>query len=191
MSSSAIRRAAPANPVQAAVATAQVFSLASNNVLACMVSVPGKLVLEAKKFTVRAEGNLVTAGAFTALCSLLGATSPPATPLTIGSWTLLGAGTARAVGTTWSPWFIEANLILDSRSGNMQGTFQQLVNNLYDAPAPLANQVTGINGTLGSVTQGATPVPPADPIVFFAVALTFSAANAGNAGYLTNFEVGF
>lgn len=192
MSSSAIRRAAPANPVQAAVATAQVFSLASNSVLACTVPLPGKLALENKKFNVRAEGNALTAGATTTVqASLLAATVLPATPLTIGNWTLIGAGTAQVVNTTWAPWYIEANLIVDSRSGNMQGTFSQMINNLYNAFAAITNQVTGINGTLGTVTQGATPVPPADPIAFFAVALTFSVAAAGNAGYLANFEVGF
>jgi len=192
MSSSAIRRAAPANPVQAAVATAQVLSLASNNALACTVSIPGKLALEAKKFTVRAEGSALTAGATTTVqASLLGATVLPATPLVIGSWTLLGAGTARVINTTWAPWYIEANLILDSHGGALQGTFSQMVNNLFDNFAAITNQLTGINGTLNNVTQGANTVPPADPVAFLAVALTFSVANAGNAGYLSNFEVGF
>lgn len=192
MSSAAIRRAAPANPVQASATTAQVFALASNPTLACYLAAPGKGILEAKRFTVRAEGNLVSAGATTtAQLSLLAATTLPASPLVIGNWTLLGAGTAQVVNSSYAPYWIEANLICDSRSGNLQGTFSQMVNNLYNNWAAITNQVTGINGTLGTITQGATPVPPADPIVFFAVAMTFSVASASNAGYLANFEVAF
>jgi hypothetical protein len=193
MSSAAIRRAPPANTVGAAVTTGQIFTLASNPLLPVTVGAPGKLALEAKRFTVRAEGSVKTAvDAYTVKASLLAGLVIPATPLTIGNWTLLGAGTARAVATAGSvPWWIEANLIFDSVGGAMQGTFQQLANNLFDGSAAIANQITGINGTNVPVTQGANTVQPADPVLYFAVALTFGTANAGNLGTLANFEIAF
>lgn len=191
MSSIAIRRAAPANPVTANSNAAQVFSLLSNGLLPVTIGAPGKLVLEAKRFTVRAEGNAQLAGAYTTKASLLAALVTPATPLTAANWTLLGSGTARAIGAAgWTPWWIEANLIFDSASGNLQGTFNQMVNNLFDVSAALANQVTGINGTNVNITQGANVVPPTDPALVFAVALTFGTAGL-NVGNLMNFEVGF
>lgn len=190
MSSLAIRRAAPASPVIAAVTTAQVFALASNPAIPANVPCPGKLVLEGKRFTVRAEGNLLTAGNYTAKASLLAGLVIPGTPFTATNWTLLGAGTARAVNTAWSPWWINAELIFDSNSGALQGSFNQMVNNLFDGSAAIANQVTGINGTNQNVTQGATVVVPADPVLYFAVALTFGTGGL-NIGNVANFELGF
>lgn len=186
MSSIATRHAGPAGQVNAAVTTAQIFPLISNPNMPCTVSAKGKGIAEQKRFTIRAEGNLQTAGATTtAQASLLAGLAIPATPLVIGSWTLLGAGGAQVVATAWSPWWIEANLILDSNSGKMQGTFSQMVNNLYTAWAPLANQLTGINATNNPIAG----VQPADPVAWFAIALTFSVANAGNIGNLANFEL--
>lgn len=192
MSSTAIRRAAPASPVSANVATAQVFALASNPLLPVTVASPGKLALEAKRFTLRAEGNaVVSTAAYTVKASLLGALLVPAIPLTAANWTLLGAGTARAVAAPGSvPWWIEANLIFDSVGGAMQGTFTQMVNNLLDASAALANQLTGINGTNLPVVQGSNTILPADPVAYFAVAITFGTAGANSAN-LSNFEVAF
>jgi hypothetical protein len=191
MSSIAIRRAAPANPVIAAVNTAQVFSFLANSLIPVNIGAPGKLALEGRQFRVRAEGNAFTNGAYTVKASLLAGLVVPAVPFTVGNWTLLGAGTARAVANTWAPWWIQADLIFDSTGGAMQGTFQQMVNNLFDASAAIANQVTGINGTNLNVTQGATVVPPADPAVVFGVALTFGTADGANVGNLKNFEIGF
>lgn len=192
MSSSAIRRAAPANPANAAVATAQVFALASNPILACSLGVPGKLALESKRFTVRAEGNLqVAAGTTTAKLSLLAALLPPAAPLVAANWTLLGSGTARAVASLACPFFIEANMIFDSVSGLVQGSFQQLVANLFDASAPLANALTGVNGTnVPQVQAGPVTVQPADPVFYLAAAITVS-VGAGSIGNLVNFEIAF
>ena len=190
MSSLAIRRAAPANPLTGAVNTAQVFSLASNSLSPCVVPAPGKLVLEGKRFNIRAEGNAQTVGAYTLKASLLAALVIPAVPLTAANWTLLGSGTARAIATTWAPWWIDATLQFDSLSGIMHGVFNQDVNNLYDGAAAIASTVTGINGTNVAVTQGATVVQPADPCLYFAVALTFGTAGL-NVGNLYNFELGF
>ena len=194
MSSLAIKRAQPANPVIANTTNAQVFALSSNAAVPCTIPVPGKLILEGKRFTIRAEGNLYTAGNYTAKASLFSALTIPATPLTIGNWTcLMGAGTARAVNNAWSSWYIQADLQFDSLSGTLQGTFQQLINDLYDGAAALGNggaALTGINGTNANVTQGGTVVPPADPVFYVGVALTFGTGGL-NIGNLYNFELGF
>ena len=192
MSSFAIRRAAPAAQLAGTAATAQIFALASNTQLAASLPVPGKGALEGKGFYIRAEGSaFVAAGTTTVKASLYAATALPATPLTPGSWTLIGAGTARAIATSsWAPWWFEANLMYDSNGGLMQGTFEQMANNLYDVRGAAANVLTGINGTNVTVTQAGTPVPPADPVAYFAVGLTFGTAGA-NLGNLANFELGF
>lgn len=187
MSSLAIRRASPANPVNANVTSAQVFALTSNPLAPVTVALPGKLVLEAKRFTVRAEGWVVTGTTTNVTATLIAGLTIPGTPFTIGNWTTLGASTARAVNTASCPWFIQADLIFDSVSGKLQGVFSDLINNLWDAPAVLSNVLTGINGL--NVISGSTA--PADPVAFIGVALTFSAANVGNVGNLANFELGF
>ncbi|HET6220195.1 MAG TPA: hypothetical protein VFE27_24415 [Acidobacteriaceae bacterium] len=194
MSSLAIKRTPPSNPVIGNVATAQVFSQLSNPLLPTALAVPGKLAIEAKKFTVRAEGNAYVNGAYTLKATLLAALVIPAVPFTSTNWTVLGSGTARAIATTtYAPWFIQADCQFDSQSGIMHGVFSQLVNDLYDGAAVLAATVTGINGTNVIQNQGAagvTPVAPTDPALYFAVALTFGTAGL-NIGNLANFELGF
>lgn len=190
MSSIAIAHSGAAAQLNAQVATAQVFPLISNPNLPATVYAKGKNVLEQRQFRVRAEGNAQTAGAYTLKASLLAGLTIPANPLVATNWITLGSGTARSIATGWAPWWIEANLIFDSYSGNLQGTFNQMVNNLYDALAPLAAPVTGINGTNITISQAGTPVPPSDPVVWFAVALTFGTAGA-NVGNLMNLELGF
>ena len=194
MSSLAVRRAQPASPVIANTTNAQVFALASNNAIPATIAVPGKLVLEGKRFTIRAEGNLFTAGNYTAKASLFAALVIPGTPFTIDNWTtLLGAGTARSVDNTWTSWYINADLQFDSLSGTLQGSFSQLINNLLDGAAALGNggaALTGINGTNANVTQGSTVVVPADPVFYVGAALTFGTGGL-NIGNLYNFELGF
>lgn len=182
-SSATIRKALPANPVNANTTSAQVFPLISNTAAPATVAVPGKLVVEARKFRVRASGNLFTGGTLTALATLLMAKTIPGTPLTAGNWTVLGAGTARSVANTWSPWYIESDLIFESNGGTMQGTFSQLINNLWDAPAAISNRLTGLNGTNAIV--GTTAI--AEPVFYLAVALTFGTGNAANLGNLSEF----
>lgn len=194
MSSSAIKRAAPASSAVANVATAQVFALASNPALPATVAVPGKLALEAKRFMVRAEGNAgVGAGTITVNITLLGATSIPANPLVAANWTTIGAGTAVAVATVTSvPWWIQADLIYDSVGGLLQGTYTEFANNALKTVAAITNQLTGLNGTnLPVVQPGPVTVQPADPLAYFAVAVTYGTANAANAANLANFEIGW
>ena len=192
MSSSAIRRAAPAAQLTGTVATAQIFALASNPVLACTLGVPGKGALDGRRFTVRAEGSaFVAAGTTTVNATLVAALALPASPLVIGNWTVIGAGTATAIATaSYAPWWIEADVIYDSNGGLLQGSYTSLINNGLKARAGITNQLTGINGTNLPITQAGTVVQPADPVCYFAVALTFGTAGA-NIGNLANFEVGF
>ena len=98
MSSIAIRRAAPASSLASGGTTAAIFALASSSQAACTLPVPGKLVLEGKRFTVRAEGSLlIAAGTTTAGFTLLGAVAAiPASPLVPGSWTTIAAPAAQS-----------------------------------------------------------------------------------------------
>jgi hypothetical protein len=195
MSSIAINRAAPASPLVGSVTSALVFPLISNPLLAATVYAPGKLAIEQKKFTLRGEGNaVVSVNTTTVKPTLYGALTLPASPLTAANWTALAAGAAVAISTSTltAPWWIQADLIFDSTGGFLQGIWSQLVNNAWTAPAALGNQLgPGINGTNQNVSQASTVYPPADPVIVFAVGLTFSAGNAGNAGNLANFEVSF
>jgi hypothetical protein len=188
MSSAAIRRAPPANPLTAT----GVFALTSSPLLACTLSAPGKLVLEAKKFRVRAEGNVLTAvGTTTVKPQILAALVIPGSPLVIGSWTALSAGAAVACPVAGSPWFAEADLIFDSVSGLMHGTTDQLVNNTFAALAAITGIITGINSTnLPVVQAGPVTVQPSDPVVQFAIGITYGAAGA-NSCNLSNFEISF
>jgi hypothetical protein len=194
MSSIAINRAAAAASLPGLLTTAQIFALASNALLPANVSAPGKLAIESKKFRVRAEGNAtVSVNTTTVKPSLYAGLVVPASPLTAASWTLIAAGAAVAIATVTltAPWFIEADLIFDSIGGFLQGTWDQLVNNSWTALAAIGNQISGINGSNQNATQNGVVVPPADPVVFFAAGLTFSAGAAGNSANLSNFELSF
>lgn len=190
MSTSAIYKAQPANQIST-VGAATIFSLANNNTLAATVRVPGKLYLDGKRFFVRAEGSVyIGTAAGTAQPTLYGVTALPASPLVPGNWTLIGAATAQTFGSAaWVPWWIEANLIYDSNGGLMHGTFTSVAANKLTATAAITNPLTGINGTNVTVTQGGTPVPPADPVAWFAVSMNL--VGAGSLANLANFEVGF
>jgi hypothetical protein len=173
MSTSSINRATPAtslpSQVKAASAAVQVFNRADSVLLPVVLTAPGGGVLEQKKFLVRGSGYCTTAGAFTALVGLYAGI---VAPTLAAPGTLIAVSTARAVGTTTAPWWIEAELIFDSVSGKLQGVQSALVNNLYDAKAALAAVVAGINGAVGS----------AEPAIYFALGITFNNANAGNIG---------
>jgi hypothetical protein len=179
MSSAAIQRSLAAGPISAAVATAQIFpvlnaSPISQPLVPCILNCSGSLRLEQKRFKVRASGDLTTAGAFTAFPSLFGALVQPANPFTPASWSLLAAGTAAAVGTTSCGWLIEAELLFDSLSGKLQGEFETNVNNIFVAKAAISNPLTAVIGAN-------------EPVMVFAVGLTFSTGSAANSGRLADF----
>jgi hypothetical protein len=115
----------------------------------------------------------------------------PASPLVIGNWTLLKAGTAAAVAALASPWWFQADLIYDSISGLLNGTAAQVIANTITAAAAVT-ALTGLNGTnLPVVQAGPVTVQPADPVFYLAAAITFSAGAAANIGTLANFEIAF
>lgn len=189
MSSAQIRRSQPPAQLTGTVTTAQIFALLSNSLAPAILGVPGKLRVEGKRFSVRAEGYFTTPGAATTVKpSLVGGLIVPGTnPLTIGSWTTIAPGTAVAGPNNGSAlWWLQADLITDSVSGLMQGSVGQMVNNTLTAAAAVAAVLTGLNGT----NQTIGSKPPADPVAVLAIALTFSAAGA-NIGNLSNFELDF
>lgn len=67
--------------------------------------------------------------------------------LTIGSDTLLGSSGAIAVNTTTASFRVHAELLYDSVSGKLTGTFEWLLNNTLVAKAALAAVVTGLKDT--------------------------------------------
>ena len=196
MSSIATNRSGPAASMSGNSVAAQIFALASNPLIAAAVNAPGKLAIEQKQFRIRAEGNaIVSVNTTTVKPTLYGFVGnvQPASPLTAGSWTILAAGAAVAISTVTltSPWWLEANLIFDSTGGFLQGIWNQMVNNAWTAAAAIGNQLSGVNGTNQNQTQNAVVIAPSDPVIQFAIGLTFSAANAANFGNLANFELGF
>lgn len=176
MSSNAIQRAKPAGPVNAAVTTAQIFPDLSSPALAAILNCPGSNRLEQKPFKVTASGVATTAGATTTgTASLYAALVAPGTPLVAADWTLLGAGTAEVINTTSASWLIEADLLFDSLSGILAGTFNSNSNNTPIAAAKITNSVTGINGQT-------------EPVLVFAVGYTFGVnASASNIARLADF----
>lgn len=177
MASSSINRPAPFNPLpqNAVVTTAQLFNRSDIVTRPVVLNLPGSGRTEQKKFQITATGKVTTASATTATITLYTALVEPGTnPLTAASWTVLGATGAVAVGTTTAPFLIEADLVMDSQSGKIQGWFTSLVNNVLGAAAAVTNVLTG-------ATQAV------EPVAVFAVGVTFAAAAAGNIGTLGDF----
>jgi hypothetical protein len=180
--SSTVNKALPANTVNAAVTTSQIFPQLNNALVPAYLAVPGSGRFEQQKFWVRAQGFATSAGNFTVVITLFGfavlsnnkANPLPANPFTPGSWTVIGASTARAVNTVSRPWTYEAELQFDSTSGVMHGIFEDFINNLYDARAAVTNTLAGVNGTF-------------EPCIVLAVGITFSSGNVGNIGTLYEF----
>ena len=187
MSSIAIDRSVPA----AQITASGIFPTFAVNTMPVIVRAPGKLAVEQKVFSVRAEGSVyVPSGTGTALATLYVATALPANPMTPGSWQVLGAGAAQTPGVAgWTPFMIEALLQFESNSGTVQGAFRQMASNNIAAYAAISNRPTGVNATNLPVQQGASLIQPADPVLFFTVGMTLSAA--GSIGNLMNFETAF
>lgn len=178
MSSMSINRAAPATSLPARVnansVAAQVFPRADSLLLPVVLTAPGSGVLDQKKFVVRASGFCTTAGAYTVLITLYAGI---VVPTIAAPGTLIAVSTARAVGTTSCPWWIESELQFDSVSGKLQGVQSAMVNLLYDAKAANAAAIAAVAGGVGS----------AEPALYFAVAITFNTGNILNIGGLQDF----
>jgi hypothetical protein len=178
MSTSSINRATPAtslpSKVNANSVAVQVFNRADSVLLPVVLTAPGGGVLEQKKFLVRGSGYCTTAGAYTVVVGLYAGI---VAPTLAAPGTLIAVSTARAVGTTSCPWWVEADLIFDSVSGKLQGVQSAMVNNLYDARVALAAVVAGINGAVGS----------GEPAIYFALGITFNTGNVANIGVCSDF----
>lgn len=185
MSTAAIQRAQPASPVSAAINTSQIFPLKASGVSigapappasAAVLPCPGSSRLEQKRFEVRASGYCKTNGAYTVTPVLYAALVAPtgAASLVPANWTAIATGTATAVSTTSAGWILQAEMLFDSVSGKLQGMFEQNVNNSYVSRAALSAALTGVNGAT-------------EPVLTFAVGLTFNTADASNLGVLADF----
>ena len=121
-----------------------------------------------KKLKIRATGSLVTG---TTLNFSLKLYQVPASVIAAGAlsnqtftgWNLLATSTARAVNTTTADFELEAEVQL-SPIGTLSGKFEDIINNLFDAPA---------------VITPATLLASDADLNFVLVAL-FSASNAAN-----------
>ena len=118
---------------------------------------------EATSFDLWASGYLTTTNA-----SNITGTLQSGTSLTPGSNTTLGASSAVPVATTSCPWRVHAELLYDSVSGKLTGTFEWLINNVLTPKAVLAAVVTGVKDSgnpvanfvlnfLSSAGAGGTP----------------------------------
>lgn len=162
--------------VSAAVTTVQLFpdNSVSPAVLPLIVTAAASGSLEQREFGIRASGKALTAGNYTLTLGLYAKVVVPASPLVAGSWTLLGASSARAINTTTAPFLFTATLISDSVSGLLHGTFGAIINNLVDANAAIT-ALTGVN------LAGST-----EPAISFCLGATFGTGGA-NVATLTNF----
>jgi hypothetical protein len=113
--------------------------------------------------------------ATTALATLYASVAFPTNPTVPASWTAIAVGTAAVINTTTAAWYLEAELLFDSTSGHLVGTFKNGVANVPIAAAALTAVLAGINGQN-------------EPALLFAIGITFSAAGA-NVGNLADFSL--
>jgi hypothetical protein len=121
-----------------------------------------------KKLKIRATGSTVTG---TTLNFSLKLYQVPASVIaaaaltnqTFTGWNLLATTTARAVNTTTADWELEAEVQL-SPIGTLSGKFEDIINNLFDAPAAIT----------------AATLLASDADLNFVLVATFSASNAAN-----------
>lgn len=179
MKSTAITQGRRAANVSANVTTVQLFPDYGVATLPAICIAPASTVLDGKKFTVCASGECTTSGAFNVKVGLYCKVAVPANPLLAASWTKIAESTARAVGTTSAPWWIEAELIMGQVSQKLQGSFTALINALLDAPATLTNPIAA----------GVLPGGSVEPCLNFCVGIDFSGASLTNVGILKYFAL--
>jgi hypothetical protein len=190
MSAGALYTSVPAGPINANVATAQLFPNRQVPSLPVTLNVLGSGRLEQRKWTARASGSATTGVESTVTVSLYAAKTLPATPFVAADWTLVAASTARTIDAATAGWEIEASLMFESVGGTLQGTFQDMIDNLYDAAAAITGTLTGLNGTSNKVTQpGDVVVIPAEPVFYLTCGLTFGTANVDNSAVLGDFSL--
>lgn len=163
--STAINRAPIAANAVAQVNTVQLFLNSNNAALPAILPVGASGLVEQNEFEIAGGGYVTTVGAYTVTIGLYAKVVVPAAPTVAANWTLIGASTARAVGTTSCPWKYRAYLIADAVSGKLQGEFECSINNLFDARAAVTNVVAAVN--LASIVE---------PGLNFAFGVTFNTA---------------
>lgn len=161
--------------------TSKIFSY-NSTLNASLVGLAYALPIAARydglSFSVRAGGKIFANQALNMTVTFFGITGALpalANQLTPGSYTILGASTARASGGQLNTNFTsQLDLFFDSTSGKLAGRFSHTVNNAFDAPAALTNQLTAI-------------LANAEPSFNIVVGVTFSVTDALNLSTLTEF----
>lgn len=164
--------------------TAKIFPYNSTNNVgivgqAFALPIDGSGRLDGISFSVRASGRIFTNQAMNMTVTafgIAGAALPSlATQLTPGSYTILGASTARASGGQGTfPFSHQMDLHFDSVGGKVQGTFSVKLNNSFDAPAALTNQLSGITNLT-------------EPSFWVVIGITFSVTDALNLATMLEF----
>jgi hypothetical protein len=154
--------ASPLSATQVLASTAATVILNPQNLtipLTCSLS-PNQ-GCEQTSFDLWASGYLTTTNSTNITAALQSGTSA-----TSGSNTILGGSGAIACNTVSCPWRVHAELLYDSVSGKLHGTFEWLLNNTLVAKAALAAVVSGIKDSN-------------NPVANFVLSFTSSAAAGG------------
>lgn len=123
----------------------------------------------------------------------IGSTTFALPALAAGFGTVVGATTATAFNTASGNWAIDASLLWDPNSGQINGTVAGFSGSNGTMTLTALTAITPLTGyTALSAQQNVTAVPSTQTgelQLFFAVTGLFSATNAGNIAYLDQFEV--
>ena len=140
---------------------------------ALCLAVPSKSIMEGMPFEILISGVLAQLTA----AGTIGLTLYAGSSLTPGNNVLVHA-VAPVTVTGTVPFYIKANLIGDSVSGHIVGTFKSLVNLTLGAEAAIASSLVAPNWAT-------------DPVQQFVLSVTPGAANAGNYVKLYEFAANF
>lgn len=116
---------------------------------------------EASAFDLWASGYVTT----TSTTNIVGKIGS-GTSTTDGANPSVGTSSASAVNSTSAPWRVHLELLYDSVSGKLTGTFEWLINNILTAKAVLPNVVTGVKDSN-------------NPVASFVLSFSSSAAAGG------------
>lgn len=152
--------------------TEQVIANPVNVAVPLLVAIPSKSGTEGKPFTVSASGYINAAVAENVTVNLYAGSS-----LVPGNNTLLKSSGAQAyAAAAENPFYLKAKLIWDSVTGKLTGTVKFFINGVLVAEAAVANTVGGLSNVN-------------NPVVQFALSVTFSVANAANQLTVNDFSV--
>jgi hypothetical protein len=141
------------------------------------LNIDGDNQLNGQPFLITAAGNfeIGPGGACPSVTiQMVANTGTLATP----TYTILastGAITAQANLNTFYPWFLEAYVVGDTKSGTLSGMQYSVVDNTLTAPAALTNVLSSLDFT-------------AFPVFGVVVRITFSVSESGNAANMYQFQ---